>query len=265
MSRAEQLTDRRASGRIARDRTDPHATEAPASPRASGPVIEARGLRTRIDLPGGTSVDVLRGIDLEVRRGEFVAITGPSGSGKSTLLFTLAGIDRPTSGTVAIDGVDLAGLDERALERLRLERIGFVFQQPHLVDGLTVRENALLPASWRGGAARRRAEAETRERLERLGIAELADRDVAALSGGQRQRAGIARALVNGPTICIADEPTGALDGAAASDVLDVLETLHDDGLTIVLVTHDAAVAARAQRIVRLVDGRVAGATESRE
>lgn len=220
-------------------------------------LIRGRGIRKRFPLGADGEIEILHGIDIDIRRGEFVAIMGASGSGKSTLLYALSGIDLPSDGTVEIDGVDLGALSAVELERFRLERCGFVFQQPHLLDECTLRENALLPAMQRGRAGRRDAAAATDRRLRELGIDHVADRPVATASGGERQRAGIARALVNEPIVCFADEPTGALDSATAAAVLDHLEQLHRDGLTIVMVTHDPAVAARADRTVRVADGRI--------
>lgn len=221
-------------------------------------LIRARGVRKSFPLDRGRSTEILHGIDLDIADGEFVAIMGPSGSGKSTLLYALAGIDLPTEGSVEIDGTDLATLGEAELARFRLERLGFVFQQPHLLEGCTLRENALMPALWRDRAGRRVAAEATATRLAELGIDEVADQDAGTVSGGQRQRAGLVRALVNSPSILIADEPTGALDSAASAAVLDHLAELHAEGMTIVLVTHDPGVASRADRILRVVDGVLA-------
>lgn len=204
-------------------------------------------------------MEVLRGIDVDIQRGEFVAIMGASGSGKSTLLYALSGIDLPTAGTVNVDGNELTTMSQRQLEALRLDRIGFVFQQPHLLDGATIRDNVLLPVSWKGKKRRDAAVAESEERMARLSIDHVADNDAATVSGGQRQRAGIARAMVNNPILMFADEPTGALDSVSAEAVLDIFEELHAAGLTIVMVTHDPNVAARADRTIRVVDGKVEG------
>lgn len=205
-----------------------------------------------------TTIEVLHGVDLSINRGEFVAVMGASGSGKSTLLYALSGIDLPTSGTVELAGTDLAALSPSELEAFRLATIGFVFQQPQLLEGCSLRENALLPAGWLKGRDRQAAAAETAERLDELGIAHVADEDAATVSGGERQRAGIARALVNQPQVLFADEPTGALDSQSAAAVMDIFEELHAAGQTIVMVTHDPQVAARAERIIRVVDGLVA-------
>ena len=166
----------------------------------------------------------------------------------------------PTSGTVTIAGQDLARLSVKQLEEFRLNHIGFIFQQPQLLDGVTLQENALLPAQWHSKPHQQAAAADADRWFRQLGIDHVAHTDAAAASGGQRQRAGIIRALVNNPDVCFADEPTGALDSENAAAVLDVLTKLHQDGLTIVMVTHDAAVAARAQRIITVTDGVVPAA-----
>lgn len=224
-------------------------------------LIRATDVRKSFSLGADNTTEILHGIDLEIADAEFVAIVGASGSGKSTLLYALSGIDLPTSGSVAIDGVDLATLEADELERFRLKHLGFVFQQPQLLDGCTLRENALLPALWRDPKSRAHAAEASNSRFEALGIAHVADNEVATASGGERQRAAIVRALVNEPRVLFADEPTGALDSTSAQAVLDILSELHRDGLTIVLITHDSEVAARADRIVRVVDGELASAT----
>jgi putative ABC transport system ATP-binding protein len=203
----------------------------------------------------GGLAGALRGVSLGVEEGEFAAVMGPSGSGKSTLLNLVAGLDRPTSGEVVVAGTDLGRLGETALARFRRERIGFVFQFFHLLPSLTVLENVLMPALLAG---RPGATARGRELLARLGIAELADRYPARLSGGQQQRAAIARALINRPTLLLADEPTGALDSQAGKQVMELLEDLHREGQTILMVTHDAKLATRhTARVISLADGQV--------
>ena len=197
----------------------------------------------------------LDGITLSVGAGEFTAVMGPSGSGKSTLLNLVAGLDRPTSGTVVVAESDLGRLGEASLARFRRERVGFIFQFFHLLPNLTVLENVLIPAQL---ASRPRAGTRARELLARLGIEGVADRYPARLSGGQQQRAAIARALINQPTLLLADEPTGALDTRSGEQVLELLEELHHEGQTILLVTHDAKLATRhAARVISLTDGRV--------
>ncbi len=213
---------------------------------------------------GATRVVVLKGVNLVVREGEFVAIVGASGSGKSTLLHILGGLDRPDKGVVQFEGRDVNRMSARELNKYRNETVGFVFQFYHLLDELNVLENVILPAmisrsilGWlvaRHGARRRGAEL-----LEQLGLGERARHKPYQLSGGERQRAAIGRALMNQPKVLLADEPTGNLDSATGNGILNVLETLHRAGQTIVLVTHDERVARRAQRTITLIDGKVRG------
>ncbi|HEY3871411.1 MAG TPA: ABC transporter ATP-binding protein [Actinocrinis sp.] len=200
----------------------------------------------------------LAGVGLAVAAGEAVAVMGPSGSGKSTLLGLLAGLDRPSAGTVTVAGRRIDGLGEGALARFRARHIGIVFQFFNLLDDLTVQDNVLLPAQL-AGASRRRARARAGELLARMGIARHRDAYPARLSGGQRQRVAIARALVNAPELLLADEPTGALDTATGQEISLLLRELNADGQTLVLVTHDPVLARRqAARIVWLVDGQIA-------
>ena len=204
----------------------------------------------------GVPVRALRGIDLNVAEGEFVAIMGPSGSGKSTLLNLVAGLDGPTQGTISVGGEVITDLNEDALARFRRKHIGIVFQFFNLLEGTTALENVALP-SVIAGASRRRAEARARDLLDLLGISEKANKLPGVLSGGQRQRLSIARALANEPTLLLADEPTGSLDSTGGAEILELLRRLRAGGQTIVLVTHADAVAAAADRIVRMRDGRI--------
>jgi putative ABC transport system ATP-binding protein len=202
------------------------------------------------------SQEALSGIFLNIDAGEFVAVMGPSGSGKSTLLNLIAGLDRPTSGGIIVDGVDLGPLNESALARYRRTRLGIVFQFFQLLNDLTVFENVMLPAQLVGANARA-SRTRAAELLNQLGIDGKAGYFPARLSGGERQRVGIARALINTPALVLADEPTGALDSRSGEQVMELLEGLHRDGQTILLVTHDAKLAARyAERVVSLRDGR---------
>jgi lipoprotein-releasing system ATP-binding protein len=211
---------------------------------------------------GATRVVVLKGVDLAVRQGEFVAVVGASGSGKSTLLHLLGGLDRPDQGRIQFQGRDVNRMGARELNRYRNERVGFVFQFYHLLDELNVLENVVLPAMVARGvlgwlvarhAARRRGE----RLLDQLGLRERTRHKPYQLSGGERQRVAIGRALMNEPRLLLADEPTGNLDSATGNGILEVFETLNQAGQTIVLVTHDERVARRAQRTITLADGRV--------
>ena len=202
----------------------------------------------------GGITGALNGVSVSVEHGEFTAIMGPSGSGKSTLLNLVAGVDRPTSGTVVVGGTDLGKLGEAGLARFRRDHIGFVFQFFYLLPNLTALENVLIPAQLKGNSSNRRA----RELMERLGITEVANRYPARLSGGQQQRVAIARALVNQPTLLLADEPTGALDTRSGEQVMELLGELHRDGQTVLLVTHDPKLATRhAARVISVMDGAI--------
>jgi putative ABC transport system ATP-binding protein len=202
----------------------------------------------------GGMTGALNGVSVTVEKGEFTAIMGPSGSGKSTMLNLVAGLDRPTSGTVSVAGTDLGKLGEAGLARFRRDHIGFVFQFFYLLPNLTAIENVLIPAQLKGNSASGRA----RELMERLGITDVANRYPARLSGGQQQRVAIARALINNPTLLLADEPTGALDTHTGDQVMELLGQLHRDGQTILLVTHDAKLATRhAARVLSVLDGKI--------
>lgn len=215
-------------------------------------MIDARGL-VKTFFVDTKPVPALNGVSLSVARGEFLAIQGASGSGKSTLLSLLAGLDRPTAGEIVLDGERLDRLSERELARVRRDKIGFVFQAFHLVPSLTVLENVLLPAVFR---SKRADEGAGRALLDRLGLSERATHFPDQLSGGEKQRAALARALVNDPAVVFADEPTGNLDSANGSRVMDLLvENTRAKQRTLVLVTHDPALAARADRRVHLKDG----------
>jgi len=217
------------------------------------PHLVVRGLRKTYGAP---PVRALRGADLTVRAGEFVALMGPSGSGKSTLLHLVAGLDRADEGTVVVAGVRTEELSSTKLARLRRRHVGLVFQFFHLIEHLSALENVAL-AALIAGARPAEATARARDLLDMLGLLDRAAEPPDALSGGQRQRVAIARALANRPTLLLADEPTGALDSAGAAEVLDLFHRLHDTGQTILMVTHNREVAAGAQRIVRMRDGCV--------
>jgi len=202
----------------------------------------------------GGITGALSGVTLTIEKGEFVAVMGPSGSGKSTLLNMVAGLDRPTSGTIQVGDVDLGQLGEAGLARFRRDQVGFVFQFFYLLPNLTALENVLIPAQLKGMSANSQA----LELMQTLGIADVADRYPARLSGGQQQRVAIARALINHPTLLLADEPTGALDTHTGEHVMELLGRLHSEGQTILLVTHDAKLATRhAARVVSVMDGQL--------
>ncbi|QWP77791.1 ABC transporter ATP-binding protein [Lysobacter sp. K5869] len=218
-------------------------------------MIELDAVHRRYEM-NGQAVNALAGVDLKIGAGEFVAITGASGSGKSSLLNILGCLDRPTRGRYLIEGRDVAEFDDEAASDIRNRRIGFVFQSFHLLPRLTLLENVLLPLRFH-----RQPPAEAPRRaldlLARVGLGERAGHRPSELSGGQQQRAAIARALLLQPALLLADEPTGNLDSKSAADVLDLIGEVHAGGQTVVLVTHDRDLAARAPREVRLHDGRI--------
>jgi putative ABC transport system ATP-binding protein len=218
-------------------------------------LIQVRALTKSIDT-GTHRVEILKGIDLEIPRGQFAAIMGPSGSGKSTLLGLLAGLDTPTSGQVILDGEDITNLGEDDMALLRGRKIGFVFQSYHLISTLTAEENVLLPMELAGAEAGGRERA--RELLERVGLGGRKDHYPVQLSGGEQQRVALARAFALSPPILLADEPTGNLDSATGSAVLELLLALNrEQGTTLVLVTHEASLAESADRRIVLRDGLV--------
>jgi putative ABC transport system ATP-binding protein len=219
------------------------------------PVLTAVAVRKTFDADTAP-VRALRGVDLSIESGEFVALMGPSGSGKSTFLNVAAGLERVDDGSVVLAGHELTVLDEDGLARLRRRHVGVVFQTFNLLDRMTALENVALPV-LAAGASRQDAAAVAHAQLDLLGLLDRADASPAALSGGQRQRLAIARALANGPTLLLADEPTGSLDSEGEGEVLELFVKLNRRGQTILLVTHSAAVAAAAGRIVRFHDGRV--------
>jgi len=219
-------------------------------------ILEANSLTKTIDT-GTHRVEILRGIDLAIPAGQFVAIMGASGSGKSTLLGLLAGLDTATDGTIVVDGVDITGLGEDKLALVRGSKIGFVFQSYQLIPTLTAEENVLLPLELAGGDPAQGA-VRAKELLDQVGLADRLDHYPVQLSGGEQQRVALARAFMRKPPILMADEPTGNLDSVNGSHVLDLLIALNQrERTTLVLVTHDRVLASRADRIVTLSDGRI--------
>ena len=231
------------------------AAEAVEDPRADlAPVVAADSITRRYG-EGESAVDALRGVSLEVPRGQFVAVMGPSGSGKSTLMHILAGLDRPTSGSVAVGGKDITRMDDKDLTLLRRTHIGFIFQFFNLLPMLTAEENVLLPMSIAG---ERPEQVWVDELIQKTGLDDRRGHRPMELSGGQQQRVAIARALINRPTVLFADEPTGNLDSTTGDEILALLrESVDTYGQTTLMVTHDAAAAATADRVLFLADGEI--------
>jgi len=224
------------------------------------PIIETKDL-TKTFGNNGVAVRALRGIDLTVDRGEFLALIGPSGSGKSTLMAILGCLDKPSSGSYAFDGERVDGLSNAELARIRNHKIGFIFQLYNLLPKASVLRNVELPMLYAGVRRKERRRRAT-ELLERVGIPEKAKSLPSTLSGGQRQRVAVARALANNPAMLLADEPTGALDSKTGHEVLELFTELHRQGNTILIVTHDLSIAALASRQIEIHDGRVASESQ---
>ena len=226
------------------------------------PVIRTRGLSKIYSAGTEAEVAALRGVDLSIARGEFVAIMGPSGSGKSTLMNLIGCLDTPSSGQYDCDGVDVSTLDKEALAKLRRDKIGFVFQGFHLLTRMDATDNVAMPLGYVGIPPAQRRE-KALAMLKAVGLGERAGHLPTELSGGQQQRVAIARALVNNPPILLADEPTGALDSKTGEEILALFKRLRDDGHTVILITHDAHVAAHADRTYVMRDGELHAQTDA--
>jgi ABC-type lipoprotein export system ATPase subunit len=223
----------------------------------SEPLLFAHGLSKNYAM-GGRTLEVLRGVNLDVSRGEFLALRGASGAGKSTLLHLIGGLDSPNAGEIFFAGQNLAKFSESELTHFRNRRVGFVFQAYHLLPELTALENVCLPARVARVPAAQ-AVARGRELLARVGLGERTEHKPFELSGGEQQRVAIARALINGPELLLADEPTGNLDSRTSGEIIELLKKLHvERQMTLIIATHDAKVAAHAQRTIELADGRIA-------
>ena len=220
-------------------------------------LIATRDLTKSYDL-GAVEVHALRGVSMEISQGEYLAIMGPSGSGKSTLMHILGCLDTPSSGSYVLDGSEVSGLQGRDLARVRNKKIGFVFQNFNLLPRIDLISNVSLPLVYHGSMGKTDRSKKASEQLEQLGLGHRLRHKPNELSGGERQRAAIARALVNEPSILLADEPTGNLDQKTGHEIMGILDGLHREGRTVVLVTHDGNVAEHANRIVRIEDGMVA-------
>ena len=200
---------------------------------------------------------ILKGITLSIGEGEFVAVMGQSGSGKSTLLYNISGMDKASSGEILFDGKEMTEMKEEELEKMRLLKMGFIFQNSYLLKNLSIRDNIVLPGFHAGVQPREKVNQKAVALMEQLEILNVAEHDIKKVSGGQLQRAAVCRALMNDPEVLFGDEPTGALNYSATGEVMDILNRVNQEGTTVMLVTHDARVAARADRVIFLVDGNV--------
>lgn len=200
---------------------------------------------------------VLNDINLKVDEGEFLAIMGQSGSGKSTLLYGISGMDRPTSGNVLLCGKDISKLDDEKMSEIRLKQMGFIFQHSYLLKNLSIRDNIVLPGFKAGTLSREQVNQNADALMKKTGIFSVAKHDIKKVSGGQLQRASICRALINKPDILFGDEPTGALNSSTTKEVMDIINNINAEGTTVIIVTHDAKVAARAERVIFLIDGNI--------
>lgn len=215
-------------------------------------ILEAKGLKKSF----GPS-QVLKGVDLKIRPGEFLAVMGQSGSGKSTLLYNISGMDRPTEGRVIFQDQDLFQLSDEKLSKIRLEQMGFIFQKSHLLKNLSLGDNIILPGFKSGKYSRDQVNRYGKDLMVKMGIDHVAGHDISQVSGGQLQRAAICRALINRPQMIFGDEPTGALNSSASREVMDILNQINEEGTSLMVVTHDPKVAARASRLIFLADGQI--------
>ncbi|POP33484.1 ABC transporter ATP-binding protein [Lactonifactor longoviformis] len=222
-------------------------------------ILEVKHLIKEYDVGKNSRQRVLHDVSMTIERGEFLSVMGPSGSGKSTLLYTVSGMDRATQGSVRFCDIDFSAMSEDEIAKIRLSRMGFIFQQNNLLKNLNIFDNILLSACL----SKRETKQEIKERgkklMEQTGILQLADRPITQASGGQLQRASICRALMNQPEILFGDEPTGALNSKAAGEIMDILLKINENGTTVLLVTHDIKVAAKTQRVLFMMDGVIAG------
>lgn len=215
-------------------------------------VLEVKNLSKKFE-----ESQILSNVSFMVEEGEFVAIMGPSGSGKSTLLYCISGMDRPTSGKVLVSGKDISKMSDEDISVIRLHHMGFIFQHTHLLKNLSIRDNIVLAGFKAGKFTREEVNNKANKLMKKTGISKISGHDIKTVSGGELQRAGICRALINQPDILFADEPTGALNSRATKEVMDIINDINNEGTTVVLVTHDAKVAARASRVIFILDGKI--------
>jgi putative ABC transport system ATP-binding protein len=220
-------------------------------------ILEANGINKKVELDQHQELHILKDVDLTIEEGEFVSVMGPSGSGKSTLLYNVSGMDRITSGSVKFKDQEMTRLKEEELAQLRLKKMGFIFQDINLLKNLSLIDNVMFPALAASVVDKKEVYQKAKKLLEMTGIEKLADNQITQGSGGQLQRVGICRALINDPKIIFGDEPTGALDSNATEEIMSILAEINKKGTTIMIVTHDVKVAAKTERILFMVDGRI--------
>jgi putative ABC transport system ATP-binding protein len=220
-------------------------------------ILEARSMNKKVVLGKDNELHILKDVNLDIKKGDFVSVMGPSGSGKSTLLYNVSGMDKITSGSVEFNGNVLNRLNEEELSKLRLHHMGFIFQDINLLKNLSVIDNVMFPALISKDADKNAVHQKAKKLLEMTGIEQLADHNITQGSGGQLQRVGICRALINDPDILFGDEPTGALDSKSTEEIMAILAEINNKGTTILIVTHDAKVAAKTERILFMVDGNI--------
>lgn len=218
-------------------------------------IIETRELSKTYVVGKNNQQSILKNVSLQIREGEFISVMGPSGSGKSTLLYNISGMDRMTSGSVNFNGQELSTLSEKELSQLRLRKMGFIFQQIHLLKNLSIFDNVIFSAYLANHTSRNVINQRAMELMQKAGIADLANNDITQASGGQLQRVAICRALINRPDIVFGDEPTGALNSKSACEIMEILADINQAGTTILLVTHDVKVAAKTERVLFMLDG----------
>lgn len=219
-------------------------------------ILEARKINKKVQLGKDNHIHILKDVDLEIEKGEFVAVMGPSGSGKSTLLYNVSSMDQVSSGSVVFNGQELNGAQE-TLAKIRLNSMGFIFQDINLLKNLSLIDNVMFPALVSKAADKRAVNERAKELMEMTGVAQLANNSITQASGGQLQRVAICRALINHPDIIFGDEPTGALDSKSTEEIMDILSEINEKGTTVMLVTHDAKVAAKSERVLYMMDGRI--------
>jgi putative ABC transport system ATP-binding protein len=220
-------------------------------------IFEARDLSKTVAVNSNNPQSILKNVNLQIKEGEFISVMGPSGSGKSTLLYNISGMDRMTSGSVIFNGQDLSTLSEKELSRLRLNKMGFIFQQFYLLKNLCIFDNIVFSAYLAKNSSREKINQRAVDLMEKAGIAQLANHDITQASGGQLQRVAICRALINHPEIVFGDEPTGSLNSKSACEIMELLAEINQSGTTILLVTHDVKVAAKTERVLYMLDGNI--------